>query len=66
MTILEAELGYSQNIELVASCITFPMPQISLESDSITPNIVKNLRRGQTVTVQKWTVTVQVFVDERF
>ena len=66
MTILEAELGSSQNIELVASCITFPMPQISLESDSITPDIVKNLRRGQTVTVQKWTVTVQVFVDERF
>jgi len=32
--------------------------------------MVKNLRRGQTVTVQKrdsnsWTVTVPVFVDER-
>ena len=25
--------------------------------DSITPEIVKNLRRGETVTVQKWTVT---------
>src|SRR3990172_8679992 len=28
--------------------------------------IVKNLSRGHTVTVQKGTVTVQVFVDERF
>jgi hypothetical protein len=33
--------------------------------------MVKNLRRGQTVTVKKqdsnsWTVTVQVFVDEWF
>ena len=57
MTILEAELGSSQNIELIASCITFPMPQISLESDSITPDIVKNLSTGQTITVQKGTVT---------
>jgi hypothetical protein len=30
-----------------------------LNRSSITPEIVKNLRRGQTVTVQKWTVTVQ-------
>jgi hypothetical protein len=30
----------------------------------MTSDIVKNLRRGQTVTVQKRTVTVQVFVDE--
>jgi uncharacterized protein YegJ (DUF2314 family) len=42
-----------------------------LNWSSITPDIVKNLRRGQTVTVQKrdsknWTVTVQVFVDEQF
>jgi hypothetical protein len=33
--------------------------------------MVKTLRRGQTVTVQKrdsnsWTVTVQVLVDEQF
>ena len=58
MTILEAELGSPQNIELVASCLTFPTPQISLESEFYTLDIVKNLRRGQTVTVQKWTVTV--------
>ena len=58
MTILDAEMGSSQDIELVASCLTFPTPQISLDRNSITPDIVKNLRRGQTVTVQKWTVTV--------
>jgi hypothetical protein len=44
--------------ELVASCLTFPMPQICLNQSSITLDIVKNLSRGQTVTVQKWTVTV--------
>jgi hypothetical protein len=42
-----------------------------MNSSSITPDIVKNLRRGQMVTVQKqdskiWTVTVQVFVVEQF
>ena len=58
MTTVEAELGSSQNIELVASCLTFPTPQISLESEFYNSRIVKNLRRGQTVTVQKWTVTV--------
>ena len=50
--------GFSSNIELVASCLTFPTTQISLQSESITPDIVKNLRRGQTVTVQKQKVTV--------
>jgi len=30
---LEVELGSSQNIEFVASCLTFPMPQITLELD---------------------------------
>jgi hypothetical protein len=35
----------------------------------VTPDMVKKLRRGQTVTAQKrdsnsWTVTIQVFVDE--
>jgi len=58
LTILEAELGSSQNRELVASCLTFPTPQIFLNWILITPDIVINLRRGQTVTVQKWTVTV--------
>jgi len=42
-----------------------------LNRSSITPDMVKTLRRSQTVTIQKrdstsWTVTVQVFVDERF
>jgi len=42
-----------------------------LNWSSITLDMVKNLRRGQTVTVRKqdsnsWTVTVQLFVDERF
>jgi hypothetical protein len=45
-------------IVLVASCLTFPMPQISLDRSPRTPDIVKNLRRAQRVTVQKWTVTV--------
>jgi hypothetical protein len=59
LTTLEAELGSSQNIELVASCLTFPTPQkCCLNRSSITPDIAKNLRRGQTVTVQKLTVTV--------
>jgi len=37
-----------------------------IDLSSLTPDIVKNMRRGQTLTVQKWTVTIQVFVDERF
>jgi uncharacterized protein YegJ (DUF2314 family) len=47
------------------------MRLISLESEFLTPHILNNLRRGQTVTVKKqdsnsWTVTDQVFVDEQF
>jgi hypothetical protein len=42
-----------------------------LKRSSITSAIVKHLRRGQTVTVQKqdsnsWTVTVEMVVYERF
>ena len=58
MTTLEAGLGSSKNIELVASCLAFPTPQSLLESEFYNSDIVKNLRRGQTVTVQKWTVKV--------
>jgi hypothetical protein len=65
LTTLEAELGSSQNIELVASCLTFPTPQFYLNWSSIIPDIVKNMKRGQAVTVQKWTVTVQAFVNEQ-
>jgi len=71
LTILSEELGSSQFIELVASCVSFPTRLILLKLECITPDIFKNLRRGQTVIVQKrdsnsWTVTVQVFVDEQF
>ena len=63
--------GFSLNIELVASYLSFPTTLISLNRSFITPDMVKNLRRGPTVTLQKrdsnsWTVTVHVFVDERF
>jgi hypothetical protein len=35
------------------------MPRCKIiDQSSITPDIVKNLRRGQTLTVQKRTVTV--------
>jgi hypothetical protein len=42
-----------------------------LNRSSVTPDIVKILSRGQTVTVQKrdsnrWRVTVKVFVDVQF
>jgi hypothetical protein len=42
-----------------------------LNRSSITLDMVKTIRRGQKVTVQKrdsnsWTITVQVFVDKRF
>ena len=62
---------FSLIIELVDSCLSFPTTLISLESEFITPDMVKTMSRGQTVTVQKrdsnsWTVTIQVFVDERF
>ena len=71
MTILEAELGSLSFRELVASCLSFPRDYFFLNRSSITPDIVKNLRGGQIVTVQKrdsnsWTVTVQMFVDEQF
>jgi len=71
LTIFEAELGYSQNIELVTYVLLFQCHKFRLNRSSITPDIVKNLRRDQAVTVQKrdsnsWTVTVKVFVNERF
>ena len=51
--------------------IAFQQDQSRLKQNSITLDIVKNLRRDRTVMVQKqdsnsWTVTVQMFVDERF
>ena len=46
-------------------------PHMWANLSSITLDIVKNLRRGQTVIVQKqdsnsWTIIVQMFVDEQF
>jgi len=51
--------------------LPFQRHKFSLNRSFTTPNIVKNLSRGKTVIVQKldsnsWTVTVQVFVNERF
>jgi hypothetical protein len=61
---------FSHAIELVASCLPFQNHKFSLNQSSINPDIVKNPRRGQTLTVKKrdsnsWTVTVQVYVNER-
>ena len=44
---------FSLNIELGASCLIFPTTLISLESEFITPDMVKTVSRGQIVTVQK-------------
>jgi hypothetical protein len=62
LTILEAELAH---------VLPFQRLKLCLNRSSITPDIVKNLSRGQTVTVQKRDtnssiVTVQVFVNEQF
>jgi hypothetical protein len=51
--------------------LAFQRDQSCLKRSSITLDIVKHLRRGQTVTVQKqdsnsWIVTVQMSVDEQF
>ena len=64
LTVLDAELGSPSLRELVASCLSFPTRLPSLKRSSITIDIVKNIRRGQTVTVQYlynngWTVAVQ-------
>ena len=71
MTILEAELGYSQNIDVLPHVLPFQRNKFRLNRSSITPDIVKNLRKGQTVIVQKrdsnsWIVIVQMFFDEPF
>jgi hypothetical protein len=71
ITVLEVELAYPFYRELVNSCLSFQRDKSLLNRSSITPDIVKNLRRGQTVTVPKgdsngWTGTVQMFVDEQF
>jgi hypothetical protein len=70
LTVLEAELGFSQNIELVASSLTFPMPQIFLESESYNSIYFENSEERSDSNSSKmdsnsWTVIVQVFVDDR-
>ena len=71
MTILEAELGSSQNRELVASCLTFPTSQILLELDFNNSRYSYKYEERSDSNSSKmdsnsWTVTAQVFVDERF
>ena len=56
MIVLRAELG--------SSSLSFQHNQLHLKQSSITLDIVTNLRRGRTVTIQylennSWTVTVQ-------
>ena len=63
---LRGRTGSSQTINLYPHVLPFQRHKFRLNRSSINPEIVKNLTRGQTVTVQKWTVTVQVFVDEAF
>jgi hypothetical protein len=51
--------------------LAFQRDYSRLKQSSITPDIVKNLRKGQTVKFKKrdsnsWTITIQVFVDEQF
>ena len=53
MTILDAQLGSPYIVELVALFLSFPTSLISLESEFYNSDIAKNMRRGQTVTVQK-------------
>jgi hypothetical protein len=55
---LRGRTGLSLNIELVASCLSYQRHKFCVNRSFITPDIVKNLRRGQTVTIQKRTVTV--------
>jgi len=64
-------LGSFFFIELVASCFSFPTRLILPEMGSITLDIVKNLRRGRTVTFRyqdsnSWIVTVQCFLMSNF
>jgi len=71
LTILEAELGSSQNRELVASCLTFPTSQILLELDFNNSRYSYKYEERSDSNSSKmdsnsWTVTAQVFVDERF
>ena len=71
MTILKGELGSSQNIELVASSLTFPTPQIFLESEFYNSIYFENSEvrsdsNSSKIDSNSWIVTVQVFVDEQF
>ena len=65
LKILEAELGSPQIYNLYPHVLSFQRHKFCLNRSSITLDIVKNPRRGQTVIVQKrgsnsWTVTVQI------
>jgi hypothetical protein len=58
-------------IELVASCLTFPTPYISLKSEFYNSRYsLKYEERSDNNSLKmdsnSWTVTVQAFVNERF
>jgi hypothetical protein len=53
MIVLGAELGSPSFRGLVALCLNFPKRPSRLKRSSITLDIVKNLRRSQTTTIQK-------------
>ena len=65
MTILEAELGSPQIIELIASCLIFETTQMLLESEFYNFRYsYKSEKQLDSNSSKKGTVTVQVFVDE--
>jgi len=69
LTILDAELGSPQIMELVASCLIFPTAQISLEWEFYNSRYsYKSEERSDSnsskMDSNSWTVKVQVFVDE--
>jgi len=71
LTTLEAELGSSQNIEIVASCVTFPTPQIFLESEFYNSRYSQKYEERSDSNSSKmdsnsWTVTIQASVNEQF
>jgi hypothetical protein len=66
LIVLEAELGSLSFKEPVASCLSFPTRPISLKRSSITLDIVKNSRRGRTITVQCLDSNTSRFKQKQF
>jgi hypothetical protein len=68
---LRGRTGFFPNIELVASCLTFPTPQISLESEFYNSIYSQKSEERSDSNSSKmdsnsWTVTIQAFVNEQF